>query len=476
MIPPVPRGRHWAARRLSAALLLAGLVVGLASAAAAQPTGRLVDVIEVHGVVDATVAGYLEDRLDRAASEDSEVVIVSLDTPGGLGVDPARVVEAVTSSQVPVVVWVGPPGATATGLGMHLAYAGHVLAMAPATTIGDVARGDLREPAATDLDTAEAQLLELARTYGRDERLATEAVRNGAVVAIGEVELPPDVQLPAGIARDDVTVVSAGALDERPVADLVAASLPELLVALDGREVTAAGGPRTLSIDQSAPPLRFNNLGLVGRVLHTVANPTLAYLLLVGGALALLFEVFQPGFGVAGVTGIGVIALGVYGLAVLPTNWWAFALIAVGLALLAADLAIARLGVLTAAGTVALAAGSFWLYGGSPLVDVSAWVIVPVVAFAVVFFVGIMTTVLRAQGNQAMAGAEAMAGKVGVVRSMLNPEGHIFVGGALWRARAPEELGKVKTGTKVRVLGMNDRLTLDVEVVDEGAEEQAPVG
>ena len=108
--------------------------------------------------------------------------------------------------------------------------------------------------------------------------------------------------------------------------------------------------------------------------------------------------------------------------------------------------------------------------------DVSAWVIVPVVAFAVVFFVGIMTTVLRAQGNQAMAGAEAMAGKVGVVRSMLNPEGHIFVGGALWRARAPEELGKVKTGTKVRVLGMNDRLTLDVEVVDEGAEEQAPVG
>ena len=118
--------------------------------------------------------------------------------------------------------------------------------------------------------------------------------------------------------------------------------------------------------------------------------------------------------------------------------------------------------------------GSFLLFSGSDVLRVSPWVIVPVVLFNVLFFVVIMTTVLRAQGSQAITGAEGMEGQVGVVRSLLNPEGHIFVNGALWRARAPESAGKVSTGTKVRVLGLNDRLTLDVELLD--TEADAPVG
>jgi membrane-bound serine protease (ClpP class) len=229
----------------------------------------------------------------------------------------------------------------------------------------------------------------------------------------------------------------------------------------------------TIAIEQATANVRFNNLGLVRRVLHTVANPTLAYLLLIGGALALLFEVFQPGFGVAGVSGIVLIGLALYGLAVLPVNWLAFGLIVLGLLLLAIDLAIAGLGALSAGGTVSLAVGSFLLFSSAPALRLSLWVIAPVVLFNVLFFVIIMTTVLRAQSSQAMLGAEGMAGREGVVRSMLNPEGHIFVNGALWRARAPEHQGKVKTGTKVRVLGVNDRLTLDVEVLDSENESDA---
>jgi membrane-bound serine protease (ClpP class) len=176
--------------------------------------------------------------------------------------------------------------------------------------------------------------------------------------------------------------------------------------------------------------------------------------------------------------GIVLLGLALYGVAVLPVNGLAFGLVVVRLAVLAADLAIAGLGALTAGGTIALTAGSFLLFSGSDALRVSPWVIGAVVAFNLLFFVVIMTTVLRAQSNQAMLGAEGMEGKVGVVRSVLNPEGHIFVNGALWRARAPEEAGKVPTGTKVRVLGMNDRLTLDVEIVDadEDADEPTAVG
>lgn len=474
MIPRSGCGRPRAARTLGLTLLLAGLLLGLlTSAAGAQDgTGALVEVVEIEGIVDQTVGDYLIDIIDQAEADGAEAVVVSLDTPGGMGVSADEITSAITQSPVPVVVWVGPSGARASSVGMYMGYAAHVLAMAPSTTIGAAHPVDLRTDDQDPSAAAEGALVALADLRGRDVDFAARAVRDGAVVAIGEVaQLPQDVQLPSGIERADVTVVAPHELEQRPVADLVVGSLPDLLSALDGRDVElmAADGTTTtaiLAVDQATARVRFNNLGLGRRILHTVANPTLAYLLLIGGALTLLFEVFQPGFGVAGVTGVTLIGLALYGLAVLPVNWLAFALVVLGLSLLAADLAIAGLGALTAGGTVALAVGSFLLFDGAQALRVSPWLIGLIVAFNVVFFVVIMTTVLRAQSSQAMLGAEGMEGKVGVVRSMLNPEGHIFVDGALWRARAPADAGKVKTGTQVRVLGVNDRLTLDVEIVD----------
>ena len=483
MIPPGRTWRHRALRRLGVAMLLSGLCIGLlATAAPAQQGGALIEVVEVEGVIDQTIADYLVEQVERAAAEEAEVLVLSLDTPGGLGISMDRIVGAIANSEVPVVVWVGPSGAQAASAGMYIAYASHVLAMAPATTIGaatpvDLGGGDLSDKIR---NAAEADLVALAELRGRDVEFARRAVRDGAVVAIGEVEtLPEGAELPAGIEPGDVTVVSPADLESQPVADLVAGSLPDVLTALDGRdvEVRDAGGDtatRTISIDQATANVRFNNLGLVRRVLHTVASPTLAYLLLIAGALALLFEIFQPGFGVAGVTGIVLIGLALYGVSVLPVNWLAFGLVVVGLVLLAIDLAVAGLGALTAAGTIALTVGSFLLFSGSNAIRLSPWVIAPVVLFNLLFFVVIMTTVLRAQGAQPMVGAEAMAGAVGVVRSMLNPEGHVFVNGALWRARAPEGAGKVKTGTKVRVLNVDDHMTLEVEIAD--ADEQTPVG
>ena len=490
MIPRATPRRHFAAPKpsrvrplLGIVLLLAGLLVGVfSSAAGAQSSGALVDVVEVEGIIDQTIADYITERIERAETDGAEVVVVSLDTPGGLGISMEAIEKTITSSRVPVVVWVGPSGAQAASAGMYIAYSAHILAMAPATTIGaatpvDLGGGDLDDKVR---NAAEGRLVALAELRNRDVDFARNAVRNGAVVAIGEAEsLPRDAELPSGIEPGDVTVMSAADLEATPVADFVAPSLPEVLTALDGRSVDVAAGSGTesvtIEIDQASANVRFNNLGLVRRVLHTVANPTLAYLLLITGALALLFEVFQPGFGVAGVSGLILIGLALYGVSVLPVNWLAFGLIVVGLALLAVDLAVAGRGALTAGGTIALAVGSFLLFS-SDVLRVSPWVIVPVVLFNVLFFVVIMTTVLRAQSSQAMLGAEGMQGQIGVVRSMLNPEGHIFVNGALWRARAPEAEGKVKTGTKVRVLGVNDRLTLDVEIVEESAIDETPVG
>ncbi len=467
------------ASRVGVLLLLIGLLMALGSglAAAQESDGALIEVIEVRGVIDQTISDYVTGAIDTAAEAGAEVLVLQLNTPGGLGDSMEEIVTAITESPVPVVVWVGPSGSQAASAGVFIGYSAHLLAMAPGTLMGAATPvaldgSDLSEKV---VNAAEGRLLGLAELRGRDTEFARAAVRDAAVVVAAPpsdepVELPEDAVLPEGAERDAVEVLDESALAERGIVDFVAGSLPDVLRELDGREVALGSGGdlehRTLDVDTVTANVRFNNLGLMGRILHTVANPTLAYLLIIGGALCILFEVFQPGFGVAGITGFVLFALGLYGLSVLPVSWLAFAFIVIGLIALAVDLAIAGLGVLTAGGTIALLAGSLMLFSGPDVLRVSPWVVAAVTVFNVIFFVGIMTSVLRAQGNQALAGAEALVGEVGVVRSMLNPEGHVFINGALWRARAPESAGRIKTGTYVKVLGLNDGLTLDVEPVD----------
>jgi membrane-bound serine protease (ClpP class) len=467
-------------RRTSAVLLLlAGIVLsalaGTARAQAPAEGSALVDVVEIDGVIDPAVARYLQDTIDRAAADGADLVAVQLNTPGGLRVDVEELVATITESEVPVLTFVGPASARASSVGTYLAYASHVLVMSPVTRMGAAGPADLGADAPDGRGREEAAelLVGLAELRGRSTEFAAAAVRSDQVLAL----LPrnasaEDIPADAITETDDVLPLSPDQAVDADYVDYVEPTLNAALERLsEGVEVTVQGPdgtPRTrlLQIDGASAQIRFNNLGLVRQVLHTVANPTIAYLLVMAGALAIAFEVFQPGFGVAGVSGLALLGLGLYGLAVLPVSWLAFGLVVLGLALLAVDLALAGLGALTAAGTVALGLGSFLLFRGPDVLRVSPWVLGMVVLFAVVFFVVIMTTVLRAQGNQAMAGAENLVGRTGVVRSMLNPEGHVFVQGALWRARAPESAGRVKTGTVVRVVGLNDALTLDVELVD----------
>lgn len=463
--------------RLRRLVVLLTLLAAVHTVAAAQTTDPKIDILQVDGALDGTIARYVDDALQTAGDEGVEVVVVQLSTPGTLDASAAEFVEAVRTSPVPVVVWVGPPGARVTGAGVQVALAADLLAMSPGSVLGGAVPADLgTDPEATAEQETTSVLAELARARGRDEAMVTGFATDGGALVVapdGVDALVDEAALPAAVTADDVTLLDAREAIDSGVVDLVAAGLPELLAQLDGREVTRSDGASTqLTVDPVTATIRFNNQGLVGRLLHTVSTPTLAYLLLVGGVVALLFEWFQPGFGVAGISGAVLGGLGLYGMTVLPTQWWAFALVLVGLALLALDLALARLGTVTVAGIVALAAGSWWLYDGPPAVQLTWWLVTLVVVSTGVFFVFIMTTVLRAQGLQTRAGMQAAMGQTGVVRSVLNPQGHVFVGGVLWRAQAPEGAGQVRTGTPVRVTGVADELTLLVEPVERVEAEQ----
>lgn len=406
-------------------VLAAALTAGAPLAAAAQPAGPRVDIVEVSGVIDRSIADYVELRLGRARSEGTALVVLQIDSPGGLKVPAGaeglpRVVRRVLDSPVPVAAWVGPRGARAGSTAVFLLAAAHVAAVGPSARVGPALPADLghRERRAAD---AEA-LRRIASVRGR-------ALRG---------DLPP--------------ALGANASVRAGLADLVAPSVADLLRRLDGTTLTTAAGPTTLRLKEDEVAVRFLRPGPFDRLLQTLANASLVYLLLLAGAMLLTFELFQPGLGVAGVTGIAVLAAAAYGLTVLPARGWALGSLAAGIVLLAYDVAIHGLGPPTVLGTAALAAGSAWLLPAGPF-RVAPWLAGLGVAASLIFFVPLMTVVRRARESARRPGARRLVGEAGEVRSVLNPEGYVWVGGALWRARAPEG-ERIPAGEPVVVTGV----------------------
>lgn len=466
-------------RRLWLIVLLT--VIGLLlSAPGAAADGATVEVVQLSGPLDRSLSGQVFEALDGAAARGSALVVIELDSPGGLGRDGIALAAAVADSPVPVAVWVGPPGARAGGAATVLAHAAHVLITSPASVLGPAVPLDLADSGAG----GEADVADLLGGYaaarGLDVDRARSLAEGAAVVTVpdGQRVEPTADALPWSV-DGEVTVLEAAEVADSGAAAFAVQDLPDVLFALDGRTVVVAdaeGEARevTIDLDPVTAQVRFDNLGLLDQILHALTDPRIVYVLLVGGALALIFELFQPGFGVAGIAG-GLVALaGLYGLWVLPVAGWAVLALLAGLALLAVDLALARLGVLTIAGSAAFAAGSWWLFDGPPPVAPPTWLLLVGIATTVLFFVVLMTVVLRTQSAQEMAGAEATVGHVGVVRSMLNPAGHVFVDGALWRARTDPQAGRVTTGTAVRVTAIDPTTSsLLVEVVEEQGEASA---
>lgn len=432
-----------AARRLLLCLLLSLTVATLvATPARAQVGGgddlgdasRIVDILPVDGFIDPPVAAQILDVIAGANERGSELVVLQLDSPGVVSADVEELTAAIADSAVPVVVFVGPRAAPAEARGgaFLLLAAAHVRAAAVDATIGPLYPIDLA-----------------------DDIPADPAAVGGA----------PD--WPAGPLGDEAVVGGVVAEELASELDVLANGLEPLLVELDGVSVRTADGEHSLRIRRDEVGVRFHSLGLVRRMLHAATTPVFIYLLVVIGLAMLLFEVFQPGFGVAGVAGIIMGAIGAFGLTVLPVAPWAVALLVLGLILFAVDVAIAGFGPVTLAATAAFVAGSLYLYD-SPSIGLPGYVVAGTTITALVFFVFVMTTVLRAQAGPDDLVVEDLVGRPGIVRSVLNPEGHVYIDGALWRAKWIGAAKRAKVGTPVRVTGVEGATVL-VEPFDPDA-------
>lgn len=438
-------------RRLLGAGL--GFLLAILSVFPAAGQGGEVFVLTLDGVINPVTASYLARGIATAETAGAEALIVQLDTPGGLMDSTEQMVRAIANARVPVIVYVAPRGARAASAGVYITYASHVAAMAPDTRIGaatPVAYGEQGEPVSLPEamqrkieQDALAALRSLAQERGRNLEWAERAVREAA----------------SATAREAV---------EQRIVEILAEDLSDLLRQLDGRVVALASG-NIVTLRTVHASVRFLPMRPLERFLLTITNPTVAYLLLSIGLLGLWIEFSQPGVSLPGVLGGVCVLLGLYALGTLPVNWAAVFLMLLAFIFFAFDIFASTHGVLTIGGLVSFIMGSLLLFQSpEPYLRVQPWAIALVAAIVLAVAVLIVRAAVRGQRRPVVSGPEALIGMVGEARQDLDPEGLVFVDGALWRARSVA--GRIEAGRAVEVVRI-EGLLLHVRPHEQSSQE-----
>lgn len=438
---------HGLIQRLQLSILALGtlvlVVTGFADLARAQNQPD-VRVASIDGAITPVVARYVDRAIDDVEDDGAAALVLEIDTPGGLGSAMDDIVADILASEVPVIVYVEPRGARSASAGVFITYAAHVAAMAPGTSIGsaspvfvgsDGSVGDGSETLARKAtNDAVTQIRNLADLRGRNADWAEAAVRDAANIS-------------------SETALQTG------VIDLIAPDLETLLAQVDGRTVTTATGTATLAT-AGAEVGRFD-MNPVEQLLQTLADPTLAYLLVSFGLLGLYVELANPGIGVPGIAGGLALILGLLGLGSLPVEWAGLALIGLAFVLFFVDLFVPSLGILTVGGLVSFVIGSNLLVDdGLPegLRISSSAISAMTVSFAL-FSAMLGLLALRSQLRRPKTGAGTLLGQIGEVRVALDPRGIVFLDGERWTARTEGEPIPVGTAVLVTVV---DGITLTV--------------
>lgn len=437
-----------------ALLCLVALADASAGAQAPLGTGPQVPVAEVRGVINPIMARYLDRVIGGAEADRAPLIVLTMDTPGGLDTSMREITQRILRSEVPIAVFVYPPGARAGSAGVFIAYSAHLAAMAPSTNIGSahpVALGGGQQgaqptPSVMDdkvVNDAAALIRSLAEMNGRNADWAEQAVRESA-------------NLPASEAV------------RMSVVDLLANDVPDLLAKADERTVQVVGRPTVLATRSAVPQPR--PMTSIERLLHVVSDPTIAYLLLSLGGLALVYELANPGAILPGVVGGIALLLALFSLGTLPINYAGVGLILFGLLLFLADLLIGGSGFLTIGGIVSFGLGSL-LLATAPGSDVYVRVSIPAMIATTIavgaFFAFVAAAVLRTQRRPAYSGREALVGERGIAKTEVGADGTVLVQGELWQAEATDPATPIAPGQRVRVVSV-DGLRLAVRPDEAG--------
>ena len=400
------------------------LALTMASAAVATT----VHVMTVKGAIGPVTAMQVEDAIERAESENSEALIIEIDTPGGLVSTTHEITQVILNANIPVVTFVSPSGASATSAGVFILVSGHFAVMSPGTNAGaahpvtmEGKMDSVMSGKATN--DAAANIKAIAQRRGRNADWAERAV------------------------RESVSITSQDAVDSN-VVDFIAANLDDLLDSLQGRVTTLPRGEDTLntnsaSVERIEPTWRENLLSII-------SNPNIAYILMSIGWIGILMELYNPGSIFPGVIGAISLILGFYSLQTLPINYAGLSLIVIAIILFVLELKIISHGLLTIGGAIAMIMGSVMLIDSpDPSLKISLVVILAVVGTVVAFFIFGVALALKARLARPVTGAEGLIGQIGRASDAFDRTGMIHVAGEYWQA---ETAMPIAAGSEVEVV------------------------
>jgi membrane-bound serine protease (ClpP class) len=398
-------------------------------------------VIELEGAINPGTDLFATRSIKQAQRNGYSLVIIRLDTPGGLDTSMRNIIKAILNSPVPVVVYVAPRGARAASAGVMITIAAHVAAMAPQTNIGaahPVTAGG-KEINKTMSEKVVNDMVAYARSIAKDRKRNQEWVEKAI--------------------RESVSITADVAVKQK-VIDLVATDMDDLLKLLDGREITLDTGKLTLQTKELK--LVYVAPGWRDTVLKTISNPNIAYILMMIGLAGLYFELSHPGAILPGVVGAISLILAFFSFQTLPVNYAGLLLIALAIIFFIAEIKVTSYGLLSLAGLISLTLGSIMLFEN---VGVSLKLMMPTIVLIGGFFVGIAFLAFRAYRRTPKGGRDGLIGESGVVEEKIDPEGLIFAHGEYWKATSNEV---VEEGEQVRIIGLKGlRLIVEKEKTTE---------
>ncbi len=466
-------------------LLILSVLISPAFLFGAQ--GGFVRVITINDdIVNPVIAEYISEAIAQAEKEGAQCLIIQLDTPGGLLASTRKIVKELLNADVPIVVYVAPSGARAGSAGVFITLAANIAAMAPSTNIGaahPVEMGRDGEGWREAIRDLEQKMKEMERqqkgdkpgkaipTPPEEEKPAEESKEESTGSTMGDKVLHDTVAWTRAIARmrgrnedwavkavtQSLSITETEAL-EKNVVDLVCKDLDELLEKIDGRQVKLADGPVTLQTQGA----RTEHREMTGRqrILNTISNPNIAYILMMLGFFGLLFEVTHSGAIFPGVAGAICLIVAFYAFQTLPVNYAGVLLILLALVLFILEAKVTSYGLLTIGGLVAMTLGSIMLIDTPyEFLRISNTVIFPVVFTTAGIVVFLVTLVIRTHARKSAVGQEGLLGLIGSAETDISHTGKVHVHGEIWNARSAAPINK---SARIKVVGV-EGMTLVVE-------------
>ena len=396
---------------------------------------KRVDLITIDGAIGPITARIIGEVINSAVEDGAEALVVELNTPGGLDESTRLITKKILNAEVPVIVYVAPSGSRAASAGVFITLSAHIAAMAPGTNIGaahPVSIGGqidstMQEKVTND---AVAYIKSIANKRGKNPEWAEKAVRQS--ISVTEYEALKD-----------------------SVIDLVANNLRELLDQIDGRKVNLPSGEKILNT--KGAEVKRVEIGWKDKILETISNPTIAYILFTLAMWGLFFELSNPGSILPGVVGGICLILAFFAFQTLPINYAGILLMILAVILFIAEVKVVSHGLLTIGGIISMIFGSLMLINSpEPYMRVSLVVVLTVVMGTALFFIFAVGLGIKAQMKKVTTGDKGMIGMIGVTRTEIKPEGYVFIHGELWKAECDPQTGGIEKGEKVKVIGIEN--------------------